>query len=434
MAKAEKPDYESIKTNCIKKSVVSDTVIDKWLLEYSAEKNKLDKLFHKNVRKHKKHFGDFDYELLQAMCAQYMYHCIFKEKGKIKSYLNHTEVKELPQSEYQYLVDLSKYPSRFVFCVISERPAPDFYVMIDIISGKEHLVYSPGITSISKERPRILSWFIQLQFNGECYQTFGPLNYYNGILPSDIWYIASYITNEDNKTDIDTEIQDDPFPFLALLNYAEMPLVMHKDNIIESCITEIELDDVSLLKPLNEQFEFKTNGEVTRYTLPEWKDFPHYARLYHDSEEGILTLVTQTRLSFKKYAEIMRASGIHIEDLPVEKLTAIAQVVLNDMLGDFTVDEYEDLFEKEGKINDGFEFDDDDDDDDFDFDFDDDYYDEEDGMELLNEFMNEIILLVNSDKRIPLKAVADSHGIKMEDAMNVIKMLESSLGKKIKFE
>jgi len=406
-------DYESIKKHCERQSIESTRVIDKWLLDYNAGRDKSDRLFNKQLRLYKSYFSGLQPELINSMRAQFMYHCIFKHDGKIKNYLKQSEVKQLPESDFEYLKQLSKYPSQFVFSVIKEKPAPDFFVMADILTEEELLVYSPGISRTLKDRPNVLTWFTQLHFNGECYQSYGPNSYFLSLFPSDILYVTMYLTETDFSVSLDMLIQEDPFPFLSLCKFSELPVIIHEDDLICSCITEIDMSNKTLLKPLHNHFELQTKEGVTRYTHPEWSGFPHFARLYYDSSLKVLHLTTQTERSYKHFADILRKHNIQIGEFPNERFTPTAQLILNEMMDeDFASDSYEFLFEEDESFS----------------------PEQDEGLETVNSFLNDIIPMVNANKTIRLKALADQYDLSIEDARGIIKSLETSLGKKIKLK
>jgi hypothetical protein len=67
---------------------------------------------------------------------------------------------------------MAKHPWRFSFSVIVRNPAPVFFVMMDVFTVEEYLLYSPGIQDrIEGEEGMTCLYFNLISFNGYCWQT-----------------------------------------------------------------------------------------------------------------------------------------------------------------------------------------------------------------------------------------------------------------------
>jgi len=69
-----------------------------------------------------------------------------KEGGHIEKILGHPALRQLKREEINFLLKQAEHPWRFSFSVITNVPAEDFYVMEDIFSAEQFLLFSPGIT------------------------------------------------------------------------------------------------------------------------------------------------------------------------------------------------------------------------------------------------------------------------------------------------
>jgi hypothetical protein len=103
--------------------------------------------------------------------------------------------------------------------------------MKDAISGETFLLYSPGIFQTNTEAGDVIKfWFLLIGFNGECWQTFGPLVYFRGIQPFDLFFFAKQIKPEILfQSEIQDVIEANPIPFAMLFSGAELPT--HRDDL-----------------------------------------------------------------------------------------------------------------------------------------------------------------------------------------------------------
>jgi hypothetical protein len=149
-------DFKSIRLICEENSKISTKVVDEFLLYYAAERNNLvhemDQRF--AVYKHITH--KLQKEWVNSLKSQYIIHKVFKKDGLIKSYLNHTALKKFDIKERNWLEFQAEQVWRFSFSVIKNRPAESFFLMEDVFSDQEYLLYSPGVTKTLEDQSVIL--------------------------------------------------------------------------------------------------------------------------------------------------------------------------------------------------------------------------------------------------------------------------------------
>jgi len=106
---------------------------------------------------------------VERMKSQFIAHRIFKEEGLISKFLNHPALRRFNKGEIDYLIQQAEQPWRFSFSVITGEPDNDFYLMEDIFSGEEFLLFSPSVSQLRSSGSPIL-WFNLIGFNGSCWQ------------------------------------------------------------------------------------------------------------------------------------------------------------------------------------------------------------------------------------------------------------------------
>ena len=183
-------DFKKIKLICEENSKISSKVVDEFLIYYAAGRNNLEQEMNKRFAAYKHIISKFPNELTNRLKAQYIAHKIFRQDGHIKSYLNHSALKNLPDKDRNYLVSQAEHSWRFSFSIIKNNPDENFYMMEDVFSNEEYLLYSPGITK-TRESQSALLWSNLIAYNGTCYQSFGPIGAYKSFAPDDIFFFAT---------------------------------------------------------------------------------------------------------------------------------------------------------------------------------------------------------------------------------------------------
>ncbi|MBI9096439.1 MAG: hypothetical protein JEY71_16370 [Sphaerochaeta sp.] len=93
-------------------------------------------------------------------------------------------------------------PAFWCYFSVKENLGGNFHQIVDHMSGKEHLLYSKGITTMQKwKEAEGLSFLCLMQPNGECLQTVGVIKYYR--LPaSDVLFYCAQFKPEEGLKDI----------------------------------------------------------------------------------------------------------------------------------------------------------------------------------------------------------------------------------------
>ena len=183
-------DFKAIRAACDANSRISGKVIDEFLIGFAAGQQRLENVLEKQFALFKHVSRKFDKEWVGLLQAQYISHRIFRKDGLINRFLSHPALRNLKREEINFLEKQAKQPWRFSFSMISKVPAEDFYIMEDVFSGEQCLLFSPGITQLSQKEHPIL-WFNLIGFNGTCWQSFGPIGAYKSFEPDDVFFFAT---------------------------------------------------------------------------------------------------------------------------------------------------------------------------------------------------------------------------------------------------
>lgn len=256
-------DYNSIAAHCNSYSELSGKVIDEWLINYAAGQDKLENLFKLRLKPYANAAAKLQKSDLNMQISQFISHCVFKEGGLIKKYLNHSQVKLRTPEEFGFLEFQAANPWRFCFSVIVDQPAPDFYTMQDVFTEERFLLYSPGTGTTILQRGQVALWFNLIAYNGQCWQTFGAIMGYNSFDADDIFFFA---TELNPLISSDRELLEDlnrnPLPYMMLVTGAAYPITYHKKEEIVYATGDYDAPDLDL-EAVKKSLRWNMPGEYT---------------------------------------------------------------------------------------------------------------------------------------------------------------------------
>jgi hypothetical protein len=379
-------DYSSLVKKCNKLSDFSEPILTD-IMYYAAERDKLSNRFDLLAKRSKQIFGRLDPANQSMFKTQYIIHELLKNKGLIHKYLNHSRIKTLPREEYEYLRAQAANPWRFTYWFVRNSPSPDFFEAVDIFTGKEFLLYSPGASRTLQEMS-VVTFGGLISSNGDCYQTFGPLMGFRSFQADDIFFYAGElnpaIETIDDLTDL---IAKELFSFLLLSVYSGIPQVQHQDHEILFVISTSDSEAFEM-DAWKKDFRVEYAGEVFKMSLKELEGFPHYACVYYDEQKEEMTLSAMTDFGYDSLVSALNSMGI---DAPVEpdiRLHASMKSAIREITGrDPVLIPFESNFSQEPA-------------------------DKENSPELeaLNAFLAELMPAINSRARIDLEELIHRTG------------------------
>lgn len=322
-------DYSSLVNKCNKLSTFSEPILNE-LIYYGADRSKLSQRFDLLAKRHKKIFGRLDPANQALFKTQFIIHELFKNNGLVHKYLNHSQIKVLPKEEYDYLKTQAENPWRFIYWFVRNSPSPDFFEAVDIFTGEEFLLYSPGASRTLLEM-NVVTFGGLISSNGDCYQTYGPLMGFTSFQSDDIFYYAGELDpSVETIADLNDLIAKDLFSFLLLSVYSAIPLVQHQGHEILYVLSTIEAVTFEM-DAWQEAFRVEYAANVFKISLKELEGFPHFACVYFDEEEEEMTLSAMTDFGYDQLVGELEKLGIDAPDeayirLHVSMKTAIEEI------------------------------------------------------------------------------------------------------------
>ena len=392
-------DFKKIKLICEENTNIASRVIDEFLLYYAVERNDLENEMDQRFASYKHIANKLQKEWINILKAQYIIHRVFKKDGLIKSYLNHPALKKLDIRERSYLEMQAQQAWRFSFSIIKERPAESFFIMEDVFSDQEFLLYSPGVNKTLEDQSVIL-WFNLISYNGACWQSFGPIGPYKSFEPDDIFYFATELKPEiADEQELLANLEHNPVPYMMLLSGANVPLMYNKKDQLIHVIAEYDLDSLDT-KRLTKSFKTEYNKGVYQLSLKKWNDPPHFSQAYFDENKKIILLTAMTDRGFKALVKNLNEYGYSFSDDPLLRVNLSMVNTASDILKKkIRFFDYEDLFSKESSPA------------------------VQEDIGKLNTFFGLVMPIINAGREPDIKALALKAGVDLKTAKELFKQI-----------
>lgn len=401
-------DFNEIKKYCLKDKDFSSKVLDEFLLYYAGEKDKLSAKFDRELKKYKKAAAKLPQATINMMKSQYIIHKVLKKDGLIHKYLNHSYIKTLPFEQIEFLQNQAQKTWRYSFGNISESPAPDFFNILDEFTQEEYLLYSPGLVKTMRDLKNVHFVFNLINFNGKCWESYGPIGAFNNMDGDDIFFFATEKNpNIAFDEDIVADIEKDPLPYSMLLSATGLPLVMHKEHEILLNRTTQVIENIYLSR-LREKFEVEEELGIYKITLEELSMFPHFTICYYDSKTSLMTLKASTDLGYEKMQKALLKAGIELSKISDERVHVGILAVMESILNrNILTDKFESIFEKDDE-------------------------DKVDDTELANanEALDDLMPLINQNKKIDFEKISKKHKVDIEFLKSAADSVFEMLNKK----
>lgn len=306
-------NYTAIKATCQSNSDFTSQILDDFLLHYAADKDKLGKEVDQRLTTYRHIIQGMDKGWVNLIKSQYIMHRVFKEGGLVHKYLKHAALAHFPKEGRKWLEEQAAVPWKFSFSRIVESPEPDFYTMEDLFTGEQYLLYSTGVSRVLQQG-EVESWFNLIGYNGECWQSFGPIAAYRSFSMDDIFFYATEfnprITSDE---ELMADVSKNPVPYMMLFSRSNYPLTVHEGEVLELIVTEIEELDLSLEK-LEEDFQVDRVQSIYRLRLRNWESKPHFSVAYYDSKEQFLQVTAMTQKGYAALVAAFQNQGIQVAE------------------------------------------------------------------------------------------------------------------------
>lgn len=380
-------------------------VVDDFLIYYAADKDQLEKEIDRTLRTFPSGLIRELFDFLPSLKSEYIAHRIFSENGLIRKYLNHVQIKLLPDIEYDYLKTLSETPWCFRFAYIQKNPEKDFFEMVDVYREETFLLYSPSIQKSFPEGKSHL-YFLLTGSADSCWQSYGPNIYLKGFDPDDIYFFATEINPRiQNVNALIKEIEKNPIPFLFLLIGAEYPLVSNRGFLFKLCQADDELTHFDPSKKFN-LFTIKSKKNLHKLALKRYSGFPHYAIAYINTDKHELIRTASTEEGFVKLTDALRKEGVEIASAEADiiispfTLTLIKKILNRNII----LNPYQSIFKEPEIIN--------------------------PELKKHNKFLELLLPYHNGEKEFDLDALARKAGLTGEEAKELWEQVKIQLDKR----
>ncbi len=404
-------NYRRIEDECIKQNELSKTLLDDFLIYYCTKRERIDKGVAKKLGHYRSIIQDMPEEWPFWFMSQYAAFRLFQKNGFARKYENHPAILSRSDDEKAFLSFQTEHPWRYSFCSVKGNPAHHFFEMADVLTSKEFLLYSPGLTEIVKQHGPIRMLFFLLGFNGLCWQTYGPHAYFRGLLASDLLFFAQQLNpNVVFMDQIPELINRDPIPWALLWKNGEIPLTFHKDDMVILNCSEYHEEN---FEPDEYGHSFKIERKYPLYklSLKRWDRFPHFACCYYHKKKNRLIISALTDRGYAKLSEALGMIGYDLPESPEKRVTLAMLQTVKEILGkDIQLNPYEKSFEEPVKQEDPQE------------------------LEKINKFLRFLMDAHNTGQKIDIDKFASSAGIDSETAQRfaeqVMKKINRMPGKR----
>lgn len=394
------PDFQRIRYNCEKLATISDRLIDRFLLNLCASEEGLEKKFAGMLADYQNVIQKMPEDWPLWLMSQYTVFQIFRKEGLGQKYLNHIQVRRRSVKELDYLKFQIDHPWRFVFCVIEQNPRDCFFEMKDVLTGENFLLYSPGIAETERQEGPMALYFLLIGFNGECWQTYGILNYFKGFQPFDILFFAKQLKPDlVSMKEVPKLIEEDPLPFMMLWVGAKLPLTFHKDDMIVIISSDLKLEEFDPQR-FDQDFIIKRKSDVYMLSLKRWHGFPHFCKCFYDTEKRVFSLHAMTERGYAKLVEVLNRLGYELSGEPEVRVTLAMASIIEEVLGRKPeLNPYEKLFTKKPSPE------------------------KEAELDKVNVFLKKFMNAFNSGADYDLQELASASGIPLETAKDIAEQI-----------
>jgi len=404
-----KKEKRQIKEHCDNDSILTSRLIDNDILDYSNWKDNTAEKFNHQLLKHVKAARELPESTINFLRAQHMAFQVFKKNGLIRKYLKKGVYDHKSKAEKAFLQNFVEHPLQFTFCIILENLGDDFYIMGDLFTDAEMLVYSPGVTRTLKDTNQTArSWLLMVYNNGLCYQSYGPIIYFKSLGLDDFFYFGM-VKNRNISTpeNLAVDLNKDPLPYCLLMNFSEIPIMVSRGHATAIIFSISEVSSMNM-KDLEKDFIIEYKKGIYRLSLKSLEIFPHFAKAYYDKENEELHLHTMTIEAYDSMVESFQKYGHPVYYEPDFILNTIIGTITKTILGKkVKIDEFEDLFEKREKASPT----------------------EQKQLDDINTFLRLLMTELNEKRKPDLQKLAKEAGISIDTALDLYKGLKDQFGR-----
>ncbi len=291
-------------------------------------------------------------------------------------------------------------PWRYALLSVKGVIADTLFSVHDYFSGEELLLQSDSLAHLNKRGvPLVLTLLFN---NGHCFQTYGPLHAHIGFEPFDFLFFARMLDSRlAERKGLGACMAQNPIPFFLLDCASQVPPMAHNGKRVVYCFHSLKAPgfDLGTLRSRG-HFTTESRESMTRLCL-DGKDSPFdLAHVYYDGKNRVLAVHTSGMENYGRLRDLI-LSDIELPEQPFwmssANMTATAGHVLKMKEPE---DGFSSAFEEEPTPK------------------------ETKDLETMNAFMREAADRSNYGLPISYEELARKHGIPLETARQVQKMMD----------
>ena len=406
--KLEKQDFTAIRKHCEKISRITARVIDNYLIGFAARRHDFGRQVNREFAAYRHVLSRFERPNVEMFKSQYITHKIFKEGGLLGKFMKNPALSRFTGEEREYLENQVQVPWRYSFSLLTDEPAKDFFRMTDIFTDEEYILFSPGTTRLKASGPP-LTWLNLIGYNGQCWQSYGPIGAFNAFGPEDIFFFATEMNPAiEEPSEVQKDIEANPLPFLLLFSGAAYPRTFSQEHEGISLMSEYdsEMPDTAILK---DKFISEYNRGVYRFTHRTIGEFPHMAHCYYDENKGMQLFHAMTEAGFDRLISDFNSFGYNFPPEAYQQVRIQMKMTAESILKkNIVLNEYDELFHKDPDP------------------------DTEDDIKKTNKFLELILPAVNDGRKPDMESAARLAGLDSETAREIADIVINQTAKVIK--
>ena len=306
-----------------------------------ARSQKLDKEFDKLIKRHHDLVHDFPKKWIDTARSEYCYGRIFSSAVLLRKFIRQCGV-DLMASDLTITRGFVDEPWEYTLFSV-EKAEGTLAFASDAVSGDEFVIESENVTMLEEKGARLF-WSLMF-FNGQCYQSYGIINYFKGISVDDFEYFAAAVNGDIYKADgISGVMQRFPVPFMLLFAFSEIPVVAHGDEEVVYCasrniIPGFETDSVEGYLDRREE------RGIIKYAFSDPGDPMRSGTLYVNTGTWDVTLLSTVE---SRYRELQKQLPYDFGTSPDFSATVVMATAAEQILGHcFPGTEYDRYFAEE---------------------------------------------------------------------------------------
>jgi hypothetical protein len=326
---------------------ITSGFFDRLLMDFIVAEEGVDEEFDRKCGEYQDIIAGFQTSWYNFLKGQYILYRFFRKGGLAGKYLEHRDLLRCSSAERAMLAFHASHPWRFSICTVVDSPARDFYRMLDVFHDREFLLYSPAINRTLNDIGHATMFFLLLTDvpSTDCLQTYGPVIAYRGMLPLDVYALATALDARVNRgPGILSVVNRNPIPFMMLMQASRVPALVHDGELLVLHRSDYYPPSFNP-DAMKQAFNVEQKKGVYKLTLRGWGGHPHFAEAYYDRKTLRVLLTSWTERGYQELTGALAAAGHRVWPYPELMVTMAAIPILDRILHCSLLEHpYSDLF------------------------------------------------------------------------------------------